>query len=452
MKRFVILGSGPVGTIICHYLLNKNHEVTLIDNSATTKTKNKLNFTLKNIEENLFSDFFINNKKGNTSLPVGSKIKGGFSKVWGGTLSELSKKDLDQWGLDYTDLIPYFDYIIESLNLKIKRKDKRFISEFDNYDSIVKIMFDSLLNKPSKTICFEKSKLFINDEEKMWDAFDTINQLKRQFPDFEYISNFEVTKISQDSDSVNIFSEKSSLVFKNSKLIVATGSFPSSYLCSNLIGADSYKIQSSDLRIFPILWLGKKSKIESTKVFPQIFLNYRNNLDQISRGQIYILNKQILNSLGKDISKPVIYSLKILNSFLKNRLALLFLYENSLNSTSFEFQNKNKKINTIAIEKKRNISIFHLSVAFYKKVFRYKLAIIPLFKKFETYGSFHLGSTSFKIKDSYQQNFLSDGSIKDYPNIHFVDSILFRNVPSGPTTFLSMALGLFSTNEILNKI
>lgn len=452
MKRFVILGSGPVGTIICHYLLNKNHEVTLIDNSAPTKTKNKLNFTFKNIERNLFSDFFINNKKGDGALPVGSKNKGGFSQVWGGTLSELSEEDLDQWNLNYTDLIPYFDYIIQSLKLKVKRKDKRYISEFDNYDSIVKNMFDSLLNKPSNTIYFEKSKLFINDEEKMWNACDTINQLQRQFPGFEYISNFEVTKISQNSDMINIFSEKASLVFKDSKLIVATGSFPSSYLCSNLISAESYKIQSSDLRIFPILWLGKKSKIESTKVFPQIFLNYRNNLGQISRGQIYILNKQLLNSLGKDISKLIIYSLEILNRFLKNRLAFLFLYEHSLNSTSFEFQNTNKKINTIAIEKKKNISIFNLSVALYKKFFRYKLAIIPLYKKFETYGSFHLGSTSFKIKDSYQQNFLADGSIRDHPNIHFVDSILFRNVPSGPTTFLSMALGLFSTNEILNKL
>ena len=75
-----------------------------------------------------------------------------------------------------------------------------------------------------------------------------------------------------------------------------------------------------------------------------------------------------------------------------------------------------------------------------------------MYKKFETYGSFHLGSTSFKIGGSYRQDFNEDGSLKDYPDIHFVDSILFQNVPSGPTTFLSMALGLNTTSKIINNL
>ena len=47
MARFIILGSGPVGSIICHYLLNKNHKVTLIDNSEITRSNNNSKFTLK---------------------------------------------------------------------------------------------------------------------------------------------------------------------------------------------------------------------------------------------------------------------------------------------------------------------------------------------------------------------------------------------------------------------
>lgn len=88
MNRFVILGSGPVGSIICHYLLDKNYEVTLIDNFKPARSNKNLKFTLKKIEKNIFSDYFINNKKGKESLPVGSMIIGGFSQVWGGTLSE----------------------------------------------------------------------------------------------------------------------------------------------------------------------------------------------------------------------------------------------------------------------------------------------------------------------------------------------------------------------------
>ena len=90
------------------------------------------------------------------------------------------------------------------------------------------------------------------------------------------------------------------------------------------MSADSFKVQSSDLRVFPILWLGKKSKLESTKVFPQIFLNYHNELGNVSRGQIYILNKQIINSLGKDVATPVIYSLKFLNRLLKTESLYCF--------------------------------------------------------------------------------------------------------------------------------
>ena len=58
-----------------------------------SRSNNNSKFTQK-VEENVFSDFYINNKKGKQALPVGSKNKGGFSQVWGGTLSELSEKDL----------------------------------------------------------------------------------------------------------------------------------------------------------------------------------------------------------------------------------------------------------------------------------------------------------------------------------------------------------------------
>ena len=65
---------------------------------------------------------------------------------------------MNQWKLNYSELIPYFDYIIENLNLKIKREDQKLISEFDNYDSIAENMFNLLLNQPAEEI-FEKSKL-----------------------------------------------------------------------------------------------------------------------------------------------------------------------------------------------------------------------------------------------------------------------------------------------------
>ena len=124
------------------------------------------------------------------------------------------KKAQTQCFVDLIDDVgkPYMTKILQL------REEQKLISEFDNYDLIAENMFNLLLNQPKEEIFFEKSKLFINDKDEMWNSRDTITHLKKQFPEFEYISNFEVTKISQTGDVINIVSKKDSLIFKNSKL------------------------------------------------------------------------------------------------------------------------------------------------------------------------------------------------------------------------------------------
>ena len=182
MKNFVVIGSGPIGTIVSKYLLEKDHHVTMVDNSKEHRVKNSKSFTFKNIEYNIFSEFYINKIKSKSVLPVGSKNKGGFTEVWGGTLNELDNRDLESWEEDYEEIFNNFEYIINSLELPVEKYGKtKLKSTIKNYDEIINIILNNLSNKQSKSdvIEFEKSKLFLNKHGVVWNAKEQIELLEK---------------------------------------------------------------------------------------------------------------------------------------------------------------------------------------------------------------------------------------------------------------------------------
>ena len=71
-------------------------------------------------------------------------------------------------------------------------------------------------------------------------------------------------------------------------------------------------------------------------------------------------------------------------------------------------------------------------------------------KKFDTYGSFHFGS-SYKIsKTPNEHNSVNiKGQLNNESNIHFIDSAIMEDIPSGPITFSSIAIAL---NIVKNTI
>lgn len=452
MKNFVVIGSGPIGTIVSKYLLEKNYEVTMVDNSKECKVKNSKSFTFKKIENNIFSEFYINKINSKTALPVGSKNKGGFSEVWGGTLNELNYRDLESWEEDYEEIFKNFEYIINSLELPVEKYGKsRLKSTMENYDEIINIISNNLSDKLSKSniIEFEKSKLFLNKHGSVWNAKEQLELLEKKYKKFKYINDFEVINISQREECNIIQSHTDSISFHNSKLIIATGPFPSSFLASKLTQSNTFILESSDLRVVPLFWLGKGCKSKSSQSFPQLFLNYEDKHKVVNRGQIYVLNHKIIESLGPDISKLTKFLLYALEAIFTNRIHLLFLYDHSNNSTCYEFIRDGNKISTLNIVKNKNASVFYFFKLLINNLYKFKFLPIPIHKKFKPYGSFHIGATKFKIKDQYTNKFNKDGSVDNYEDIHFVDASVFNNIPSGPTTFLSMALAISKINQIL---
>ena len=223
-------------------------------------------------------------------------------------------------------------------------------------------------------------------------------------------------------------------------------------MAGKLLEVDKYKIQNSDLRVLPMIWLGKNCKEKSSNTFPQLFVDFKNEFDQITRGQLYILNNDLIKTLGEQVSKITINLIKFINFLLPNRVNLMFIYDNSCNSNFFEFQTSNNKIETIKVFKRKNSSLVNLIFTFIKNISSYKLMPLPVYRKFDTYGSFHIGSSEFINKEGESYKFNEDGRIEGYSDIYFVDSSIFKNSPSGPTTFLSMAIALKNVDDILNKL
>ena len=85
-----------------------------------------------------------------------------------------------------------------------------------------------------------------------------------------------------------------------------------------------------------------------------------------------------------------------------------------------------------------------------KVIFQTSLIPIPISKKFDTYGSFHFGS-SYKIsKTPNEHNSVNiKGQLNNESNIHFIDSAIMEDIPSGPITFSSIAIAL---NIVKNTI
>ena len=100
-QKILIVGSGPSGLSSINVLSKlKNYEITLIDNSNFQLKEKSADCYFKNtfdlgnritndevIFDNQYSNYYQND------LPDISKSFGGFSNVWGGTISQMNEKD-----------------------------------------------------------------------------------------------------------------------------------------------------------------------------------------------------------------------------------------------------------------------------------------------------------------------------------------------------------------------
>ena len=182
--QYLIVGTGPVGVVTAEYLLNQNKKVIIVDNSSTKKSK-KTNYIFKYTDEEIFSNNIYCDSKKTNYLPVSSAIEGGFTKIWGGTFSELRDADFKNWDIDRNELNNFFLYLIKLLDLNVDIDDNfNLISNSNNYDLGV----DEFCNKNYKNLFIQKSKIMEKDGV-VWSSDVLLSKLLTKYPETQYINN-----------------------------------------------------------------------------------------------------------------------------------------------------------------------------------------------------------------------------------------------------------------------
>ena len=449
MNNYFILGSGPLGCIIASYLLERNKKVVIVDNSNQNNGKENSQINIeklldKKIDKNIFSDYLFTIENEKKLLPASSKVVGGFTEVWGGTINVYNQNDSKEKEFDTKYLRKYYEYIIEKLNLEIEinSQDMLINKNTSQYDDIFKIMMERFETKNQTNFRIYPSTIFLNDN-LIWSSKSFLQNLKSTYKDsLKHIQDFEVIDIVEDKEFITLFSKKDSMRIKNSKLFLVPGAFTSSYLASKILNKNFFTIRDSKLVVFPTLWIGKNTKSQSKNIYSQLFIDSKSNKNHTIRSQMYVLNKSLINSLNKK-NRIYILILNILNFILKNRIMLIFVYSHSKNSTYFSFEIKEDKILKVKEFRFKNRDAFRMFNILLKNIKKFLLFPIPVFKKFKEYGSFHIGASSPLI-----ENIDENGRISGDSNIHFLDSSTFMEIPSGPITFTSMAMALKIVDHI----
>ena len=456
MSDYYVLGSGPVGSIVSTYLLERGFAVTVIDNSNNFVEQHDGQFIKKKVKD-IFSKKFVTYSKEKKILPASSRAKGGFSEVWGGTLHLLDKEDFNNWYFKQDDLSSQYEYIIKKLDLPVKinnENNEHFASSLiKNYDDEINIIYSKLINNKDNIkknhVSFSKASLFLKGEA-IWSSSKLLEELSEKYGEnFNYIQNYEVTDIKENKSQIILYSDKEKYIINNSKLIVATGGLSSSYLASKLLMKDNFKISNSTLKVFPLIWFGKKSKKNSINTFPQLYFDFKRKNEFTVRTQLYSLNKNFIETVNiSAIPKTV---LKGVSKIFRNRIFILFTYSHSTKSTYFDFKIKSEKIYLDNINKINSKDIWFVYFRLIKIFFKTLIFPLPITKKFNEYGSFHIGSSyiqkdKLNIKNNESNKF---GQLIDNSNVHFVDSAVMPDIPSGPVTLTSMALALKVVDKII---
>ena len=123
---FIIIGSGPAGSIVSNKLAKEGFKIALIDRA-------------KNEKSTIINDFFCPyvNKCPSYYSPLYSNQLGGNSELWHSKIYLLSEDELNtsDWNIKYKELKKYSDQLAKTLNIKkklitkFKKKKKKHYSQ-----------------------------------------------------------------------------------------------------------------------------------------------------------------------------------------------------------------------------------------------------------------------------------------------------------------------------------
>ena len=174
---FIIIGSGPAGSILSLKLANEGFKIALVDRA---KNKNK----------SLINDFFCPyiNKLPEYYTPVFSDQLGGNSALWHGKIYLISEREFkeDSWGFKYEELKFFSDNLATDLNID-KKKLTKILNEGKNifhysFRSNLKNIFNYLNLETNNNINIYKgfSPIKLNFDNKKVVSLEMINEKKQK--------------------------------------------------------------------------------------------------------------------------------------------------------------------------------------------------------------------------------------------------------------------------------
>lgn len=277
---YVIIGSGPAGSILAWKLAKLNFDIAIIDRS--------------NSQKKIINDFFLPyvNNSPSYYTPVYSDQLGGNSALWHNKIYLLSKKefDLEEWPISYDELL----------------KDSRELSKLLNIDDSIN------LEKIEKDKSY-KFDYHYSQRCKIGNIFDYLKLSK--ISNIKIFENSSPVKINYDKDfnakSVFIKNQKSQNDIKltiNKSLIFCAGGIGNPHLVLNLIHNNNRNTGKflSDHPHVNIQKINSKEFYNYEKIFkPNVKNNIKNITEQekkIEVAAVYQI-KNILAGIQLDYKK-----------------------------------------------------------------------------------------------------------------------------------------------------
>ena len=470
--KILIVGSGPSAYSSLIYLLNKKDiQVDMIDNSNINEQ------VLKNgcIYNNTFKhgnrinneiEIYDNAKTfSNNAYPSPSKSFGGFSNVWGGTVFEPKKREIETYKTLGIDIKKYYQKIIS--DAFILSSD----SSFPSYSMTLRERnllnnLKSLQDGHFKTY-FSKTWLLNDSQNKLgkidicdfcgsytWDCsgktiWNSKNFIKKQIElkKVNYLENTKLISFKEDFKKVNcnLIQSNKSLNKTYDKVFLCSGVISTSLIIMNSTDIKQVEVKISDLLSIPFVNLYRKG--EKRHSLSDLFVHKSTNESEVFL-QIYGFSRGLLN-LAND-AVPITRFIKKLPNFLFKNFGGIFMYLNQENSSSLRII---KTPDGITFEPNNaNFDINKELKALRKYLLKGKVFPLYILKKNYKFGkSNHYGGQFSHAKSFGDVHTDRVGRLKNLDNVHILDSSVLPIINTGPLTATMMANSYRITEEVFES-
>ena len=473
-KNVLLVGSGPSSYASCLRLLNSSFEIFLVDgrNLEGLKYAECIYDKLNNVDDSRVKKFSKNNLDmkfypEENIYPKPSLIFGGYSNIWGGAVSLISEGHKDKWGESFNGIQNSYKHLISQLN--IHSNSKKFVKMTENRLPIsereVKLL-KKFSNKSNQNFFADYSAIALDraaDEtlcckcgEYAWScntnaSWSSTNRFEELISEgkVNYIKNAIVNKVSENNQdnfvNVEILTDEKIEIKEFNKVMIGAGAIGTSKIMLNSIqDLKQIEIKSNDLVTIPYLNFSKSSKKYHT--FSDIFFQFKNNNKDFF-GQLYGISDNLFKMSSNAV--PIATKLKYLIKPILKFSGGIFLYFDEMISSTLIIKEGNIQLSGRKSNKKDSFSA--LFILF---IHLLKLGILsfPFLGTKKKYGNSNHYGSQFPLSNSKKLNSTDlVGRLKNFDNVHIIDSSVLPYLEPGPITLTVMANSFRITDMVCNE-